>query len=617
MKRLRSHDRATPRRFQYLLPVAAVIFFVGVTVSVCETAEPPTLVNGSMSQGGDVPTGCETTYVEKGKLQVVRDTQDYVKGPASLRLDSVGGPADGNCSQTIQDAAGKTFTVRGYAKSAGVDYATVAVLVQDRNWKIDKWQDLFRFARARDWTPFEGEVFMPTNINVKGDSYGAKGDGETDERTAIQAAINAVQNAGGGTVYFPYGVYLVNAGNLSVNNNNVFLVGDNATLKTTAGKYISLYSCGVVTGFRFESVYIRIPYNADFSQRGCWITENYFDSGGSFGVYVEHGYDQNPSRIFIERNFFKNRAYVLFGQGFTYSSFSNNLIENGGKRNVEVMGGYYSKYCNNIINGGITGISFLANRSVNRIQGFHDNVISGNIIRGISEEPISFDLRGNNPGRCGSIVQGTVSSHSVPGRYIVPSFTMASYGYISNFVCFLDGKLAGRIYKNIDMGAGGNSYIQLDTDCDASLITDGDAFVVVVPAYRNIISENVIASPATGGSGSGIILWGNSFENIISDNSLNDSAINLVSLTGIVDGVYGPVNNNLIECNKVFSSSLAVQYQDLGGGVYTTYPSYGNRCINNDIIKGNLIYKYQKGRLINNNRITEGTLDTAGTESNY
>lgn len=45
-------------------------------------------------------------------------------------------------------------------------------------------------------------------INAK-KAYGAKGDNSTDDKAALQAAIDATAAAGGGTVYLPYGIYRI------------------------------------------------------------------------------------------------------------------------------------------------------------------------------------------------------------------------------------------------------------------------------------------------------------------------------------------------------------------------------------------------------------------------
>lgn len=59
-------------------------------------------------------------------------------------------------------------------------------------------------------------VILPVPIiyyNVK--AYGAKGDGTTDDTTAITSAINAAVAAGGGTIFFPPGTYI--SGNQTLN----------------------------------------------------------------------------------------------------------------------------------------------------------------------------------------------------------------------------------------------------------------------------------------------------------------------------------------------------------------------------------------------------------------
>jgi Pectate lyase superfamily protein/Transposase, Mutator family len=47
-------------------------------------------------------------------------------------------------------------------------------------------------------------------VNIK-TVYGAKGDGVTDDTAAIQTALNALASAGGGTLYFPAGTYIISS----------------------------------------------------------------------------------------------------------------------------------------------------------------------------------------------------------------------------------------------------------------------------------------------------------------------------------------------------------------------------------------------------------------------
>lgn len=60
---------------------------------------------------------------------------------------------------------------------------------------------------------YEGDLVY----NVKDSTYGATGDGTTDDRAAIQAAINAAATAGGGIVFLPKGTYRVTLADHSEN----------------------------------------------------------------------------------------------------------------------------------------------------------------------------------------------------------------------------------------------------------------------------------------------------------------------------------------------------------------------------------------------------------------
>ena len=75
----------------------------------------PAITNGSMGEGTDTPAAWDG---QNGLM--VRDTDDFVTGPASLRLEPADGAVeDGKATQQIRNAAGTTFVISGYVKSTG------------------------------------------------------------------------------------------------------------------------------------------------------------------------------------------------------------------------------------------------------------------------------------------------------------------------------------------------------------------------------------------------------------------------------------------------------------------------------------------------------------------
>lgn len=76
-----------------------------------------------------------------------------------------------------------------------------------------------------------------TAVSVK--EFGATGDGTTDDTTAVQAAIDAVNTAGGGGVFFPAGTYLVTGVTL-YKNMVVQGEGYNSVIRCDTGNVVSV-----------------------------------------------------------------------------------------------------------------------------------------------------------------------------------------------------------------------------------------------------------------------------------------------------------------------------------------------------------------------------------------
>ncbi len=101
----------------------------------------------------------------------------------------------------------------------GSDYVSGSIAVNEPTTlkdALDRWLDS---GGAPDWgveingvdTPLTEAFGSLTGLvfNVKSPAYGAAGDGVTNDQSAIQAALADAVAAGGGTVFFPKGTYLV------------------------------------------------------------------------------------------------------------------------------------------------------------------------------------------------------------------------------------------------------------------------------------------------------------------------------------------------------------------------------------------------------------------------
>gem|GEM_PF-1121325 len=129
------------------------------------------VINGAMSEGGTAPAGWSNVWTagNGGRLRVVQDTNEYRSAPASLCLMSLGGSAEGNVSQAMPNAAGKTLVISGFVKSRdegrGLAGGSVTVLVIDARPQITFHAEACRWETIRkgDWTGFTNETAIPEN----------------------------------------------------------------------------------------------------------------------------------------------------------------------------------------------------------------------------------------------------------------------------------------------------------------------------------------------------------------------------------------------------------------------------------------------------------------------
>jgi hypothetical protein len=219
-------------------------------------------------------------------------------------------------------------------------------------------------------------------------ALGATGDGTTDDHAAINAAIRAVDAAGGGTVFFPGGVYALSAplGNGSAGFSGVCLLGDGERASTIRAAANFAPVCGSWSQSRIENLVV------DADSRGSPgfvvdLDKSYIRHCRVQG-WSTYGMQLNPTKVgllnWIDDNFIEQATGC--GIHTTYRFYDSWIVNNNvGSTgpNISVESGPLRIIANHLNGSPQHNIALRGNKSVN---------IFGNLCEGSRREAIVYTM---------------------------------------------------------------------------------------------------------------------------------------------------------------------------------------------------------------------------------
>lgn len=408
---------------------------------------------------------------------------------------------------------------------------------------------------THQWLNAVNDVCNNTQDYVSVKSFGAVGDGVTDDTTAIQNALNSSASR----VYIPEGNYLISSLNVP---SNIIICGDGYSSKLSATGLGNIFELTNVSNVVIDSLHLKGLNNATSNVNGAGINATstsqvvvkncYLDSFGSptdAGGIAIHFYNGNTD-ITIENNeivngigdtnsndieVYANSGYVIITNNRAYSPnsagiytnatsavgriiISNNISKNHKRHGILPVYGGTNEYMDAIVSNNIcqdcdsTGIYVNSNAS-----GF---VVTGNIVESCT-----------GGGKNGYYISG--------GIVLIGSGKKVCVGnYINN-----SGKTTAGVTRTIDPSTGEANNPLLST---AIRINYSDG---------TIVSNNIIK----GSTGSGIDVYLPSKLVQIHDNQIENCA---------AQGIYvgSPFANNQIVLS--FKNNVIDQSSADGNGIF-------------------------------------------------
>ena len=349
-------------------------------------------------------------------------------------------------------------------------------------------------ALTSDWTAGQAIVSDFYNLGKSGHNvlaYGVTGDGATDDLALIQSTIDAVGNAGGGTVIFPKGVYRItdsivlrsNVVIRGIGNRSVIKLSDDAaptftafktpiddptqiftnitlrdfaldgnnSIRTDASSPVSLINMSNCDNVVIDNLHIfdgvqggiAIQYDNASMQRFCTnvkITNCTIEDVGIQEHYVPEGIVISAGEnILIDGCTIRNvgNLYGINAEASPYGiknlNITNNYFFNCDDGAIQIRsgagGGYTDLFENIVITGNIINASYLGINAVHQSNHvYKDMIISNNIIdAGVNLYRGRTDTNVGTQEFCYTIDDGTRSNY---GKAAVSSGTALPAGNI-------------------------------------------------------------------------------------------------------------------------------------------------------------------------------------------
>lgn len=335
----------------------------------------------------------------------------------------------------------------------------------------------------------------PADPRVSVVKYGAKGDGKKDDTEAIQAAVNAVGAKGGGTVYFPKGVYRV-SDSIVVRHDEVMLEGEGWESEIRIVKHPKRVI--VIEGSSRNAV-----RNLKISLGVTGVSRDDEDEG----VYVT----SRASHFRIEGILGEGKGIMVRG-GVSHGVIRGNTIRNTLADGIHLTGRsqYIEVEDNELENTGddaIAVVSYERDGALTKYVKIVGNSVRNSHARGIAHVGgYQVEIRDNR-------IDGTSSSGILVDRDInVRTFAAVHTSIADNVVSragTFGDKKGNQFGIEISHGGGG------DVTIEDNRVTGAAGRGMSVSARNAVIRRNVVTGSGDSGlqvDASGCVIVGNLFE---------------------------------------------------------------------------------------------------------